>query len=402
MWKSFLIHHLNSFIKIGKLVVTFPDNSSKSFGDTNSEPVHIRFLDTATVRALCLNPDLALGEAYMNGQMTIDNDDLYGLLDLAIQNIENSKKMVPHVAIRSLRKALRFFLYQNPLGKARSNVKHHYDLSDELYQNFLDEDRQYSCAYFKNPNDTLEQAQINKKVHIANKLRLKPGLHVIDIGSGWGGMGLTLAKKFDCQVTGVTLSTGQHKISNIRAKEENLSDRVNFLLTDYRNVQSKFDRIVSVGMFEHVGAPHYREYFSHINRLLKDDGVALLHTIGRSQPPGVTNPWITKYIFPGGYIPAMSEVMTALEKEGLIVTDIEILRLHYAETLKHWQQRFVDKIDLMQKLYDDRFCRMWRFYLTASEITFRRSGQVVFQFQITKNIDAVPLTRDYLYNSDSS
>ena len=400
MWKSFFSYLARETVQIGCLEVTFPDGSSDSFGDPQSEPVRIRFRDNATLRAFCLNPDLVLGEAYMAEGLTIGNDDLRGLMKLAIQNITNSRDVASRAAVNVLRRGLRFVHQHNPVGKAQSNIQHHYDLTDELYELFLDTDRQYSCAYFEQPDATLEQAQASKKAHIAKKLLLEPGHSVLDIGSGWGGLGLTLAKDHGCQVTGVTLSTGQHKVSNLRAREEGLSDRVNFSLMDYRSVESKFDRIVSVGMFEHVGAPHYREFFRHLHRLLKDDGVALLHTIGRSRPPGSTNAWIAKYIFPGGYIPAMSEVMAAIEQEGLIVTDVEVLRLHYAETLKHWHQRFIDRIDRARELYDDRFCRMWRFYLAGSEMTFRYGGEVVFQFQIAKHVDAAPLTRNYIYSSD--
>lgn len=402
MWKLFLIHILNSFIKIGHLQVSFPDKSTSSFGDPESEPVRIQFKDNSTVRAFCLYPELTLGEAYMNERLTVNDDNIQGLLNLAIQNMVVSGRMAPHAIIHRLRKAFRLFLYHNPIGKAQSNVKHHYDLSDELYAMFLDADRQYSCAYFEDPDITLEEAQIRKKAHIAKKLLLKPELSVLDIGSGWGGMGITLAKEHHCRVTGVTLSTNQHQVSNERAKKERVSNQAKFFLTDYRNIEASFDRIVSIGMFEHVGAPHYRQFFRHIRRLLKNDGVALLHTIGRSQPPGVTNPWITKYIFPGGYIPSMSEVMAAIEKEGLIVCDIEVLRLHYAETLKHWQKRFLDHKTKIQERYDDRFCRMWKFYLTASEASFRYGGQVVFQFQIAKNVGSVPLTRNYLYKDSKT
>ncbi len=400
MWKSYFSHLAKAVVKTGQLEVTFPDGASEAFGEPQEEPVRIRFRDNAALRAVCLDPDLALGEAYMEERLTIEDDDLRGLLKLAIQNLPQSKKMLPRTAMAALRRGFRFIQQNNPVGKAQANIKHHYDLSDELYELFLDADRQYSCAYFEHPDATLEQAQASKKNHIAKKLLLKPGCSVLDIGSGWGGMGLTLAKDHGCQVTGVTLSTGQHKVSNLRAIEEGVADRVEFALMDYRSVKSTFDRIVSVGMFEHVGAPHYREFFRHLGRLLKDDGVALLHTIGRSRPPGATNAWIAKYIFPGGYIPAMSEVMAAVEHEGLIVTDIEVLRLHYAETLKNWHQRFAGRIDRAREIYDDRFCRMWRFYLAASEMTFRCGGEVVFQLQIAKRVDAAPLTRDYMYSAD--
>jgi cyclopropane-fatty-acyl-phospholipid synthase len=279
-------------------------------------------------------------------------------------------------------------------------VQHHYDLSGELYDLFLDTDRQYSCAYFADPSMTLEQAQAAKKHHIAGKLLLRPGMRVLDIGCGWGGMALTLAQDYGVDVVGVTLSTEQHKVATERAKAAGLSEQVSFRLMDYRDVEGQFDRIVSVGMFEHVGAPHYRAYFKSVQELLAPDGVALIHTIGRSQPPGTTSPWITKYIFPGGYAPALSETAAAYEASGLVAADIEVWRLHYAETLRHWYMRFMDNIDKARALYDERFCRMWRYYLVASELTFRLSNQVVFQMQLTPKQDAVPLTRDYLYSGE--
>ncbi|MDE3239503.1 MAG: class I SAM-dependent methyltransferase, partial [Paracoccaceae bacterium] len=282
-------------------------------------------------------------------------------------------------------------------SRARRNVAHHYDLSGELYDLFLDEDRQYSCAYFADPSMTLEEAQRAKKAHIANKLLLEPGMTVLDIGCGWGGLGLTLARDYGARVVGVTLSEEQHKVATRRAKEAGLSDRVEFRLCDYRTVTETFDRVVSVGMFEHVGVPHYREYFSAVHDRLAPDGVALIHTIGRVTPPGSTSPWILKYIFPGGYVPALSEMMSAVEKNALWSTDIEVWRMHYAYTLRHWHDRFVAKQDKAKALYDERFCRMWRYYLIASEMSFRHYGQCVFQVQLARRQEAVPLTRTYLY-----
>ncbi|MCY4006979.1 MAG: cyclopropane-fatty-acyl-phospholipid synthase [Rhodobacteraceae bacterium] len=398
MWKSIFICLVRPLIRTGHLFVTFPDGTSANFGNMSADPVSIRFHDHGAIREFCLNPDLALGEIYMDGRLTISNDDIRGFLALTTQNVATMHYMPTNRFWLSLRKVFRTFQQYNPIGKAQSNIRHHYDLTDELYELFLDSDRQYSCAYFTHPDSTLEDAQCDKKIHIAKKLLLEPDHRILDIGSGWGGMGLTLARDYGCSVTGVTLSEGQHRISNQRAEDMGISDRARFELMDYRKVESIFDRIVSVGMFEHVGTPHYHEFFRHLRRLLKDDGVALLHTIGRMRPPGVTNAWIAKYIFPGGYIPAMSEVLQVIEKEGLIVTDIEILRLHYAETLKHWYQRFTSKMDRAKELYDERFCRMWRFYLAGSEMSFRHGGQVVFQFQITKLIDSAPLTRNYLYS----
>ncbi len=404
MWDTLLERQLDSIVKEGRLIVHMPDGRTLAFGEADAEPVVIHLHDPALIRKLVLNAELYLGEGYMDEAFTIEGDDLHGLLTLALKNLQRIEdeglEMWHRRLVSGLRTALRRFAQHNPIGRAQRNVAHHYDLSGELYRLFLDEDMQYSCAYFARPDMTLEEAQAAKKRHIAKKLLLEPGHRVLDIGCGWGGMGLTLAQDYGAEVVGVTLSSEQHQVANRRAVEAGLQDRVRFLLQDYRNVTDSFDRIVSVGMFEHVGAPHYREFFRHLRRMLKPDGVALLHTIGRVTPPGATNPWITKYIFPGGYVPAMSEVMAAIEKEGLIVTDIEVLRLHYAETLRHWHDRFMANVDRVREIYDDRFCRMWRWYLVASELTFRHYGQVVFQFQIARRQEAVPLTRDYLYRED--
>ena len=398
MWERFLKYMARTLITRGTLSVELPGGEQFTCGDRKGDPVKIRIHTRSALRDLCLNPDLKFGESYMDGVLTIDDDDLQGLLALIVANLSDGDDIVSRKMLATINKLGRRAAQYNPVAKARSNVEHHYDLSDELYELFLDADRQYSCAYFESPDDTLDQAQENKKRHIATKLLLEPGHSVLDIGSGWGGMGLTLARDYGCKVTGVTLSSGQHRISNQRAREEGVSDRTTFELMDYRAVDAAFDRIVSVGMFEHVGVPHYREFFRSVRRLLKDDGVALLHTIGRLSPPGSTNPWITKYIFPGGYIPALSEVMTAIEKEGLFLADVEVLRLHYAETLRHWQERFMANIEKVRAIYDDRFCRMWRFYLAASEMTFRHDRQVVFQLQLSKRLETAPLTREYIYS----
>ena len=300
--------------------------------------------------------------------------------------------------IGGVRTGLRFLQQYNPMGRARRNVAHHYDLSGRLYDLFLDRDRQYSCAYFREGNEDLETAQAEKKKHIAAKLLLEPGHRVLDIGSGWGGLSLSLAKACGVSVKGVTLSSEQFAVSQQRAKDEGLSDRVEFALQDYRAERDQYDRIVSVGMFEHVGAVHYPEFFAKIHDLLAHDGVALLHSIGRMEPPGTTNAWLRKYIFPGGYTPALSEVLSAVEKAGLWVTDIEILRLHYAETLQHWYQQFMANRDAVRDIYDERFCRMWEFYLLACELSFRLGRQMVFQMQLTRSRQSVPLTRDYIYD----
>ncbi len=401
MWKTLFDRAIGSFITEGTLIVELPDGSTSDYGNGTGDPVKITLHDDTLPKRILINPDLAVGEAYMEGTLTIENDNLHGFLSLAIRNASKSYgRFSVHTLSYGLNTALRRIRQYNPIGKAQKNVAHHYDLSAELYDLFLDADKQYSCAYFRSPDVSLEQAQIDKKAHIAGKLLIEPGMKILDIGCGWGGMGLTLARDYGAQVLGVTLSKEQHKIAVERAKAEGLEDRVEFRLTDYRKVEDEFDRVVSVGMFEHVGVPHYNEYFRHVKRLLKPDGVALIHTIGRACPPGSTSPWIEKYIFPGGYIPAMSEAMTAVEKADLYPTDVEVWRLHYAETLKHWHARFMDNIDEARALYDERFCRMWRYYLLACELTFRLNRQCVFQFQLARDQTAVPLTRDYLYRDD--
>ena len=397
MWQAAISRMLKQMIRHGKLQVTMPDGQTQSYGDGTGDPVQVHLHDKTTVRRLALNPELALGETYMNGTLTIADDDIQGFLALAVRNQRAAPRVWWQRFIPRLRVALRRFHQSNIAPRARRNVAHHYDLSGELYDLFLDADRQYSCGYFRNRNDTLEQAQINKKHHIARKLMLKPGMRVLDIGCGWGGMALTLAQDYGAEVLGVTLSEEQHAIATRRAAEAGLSDRVTFKLCDYRDVEGTFDRIVSVGMFEHVGLPHFTEYFNAVRTLLSPEGIALIHTIGWTGTPDATNPWIAKYIFPGGYIPTMSEAMTAVEKSGLWPADVECWRLHYAYTLRHWFDRFNQNHDAVRDIYDDRFVRMWRFYLAASEQTFRHGQQAVFQFQLSRKIDAVPLTRDYLY-----
>lgn len=383
--------------RTGTLAVHFADGTARQYGDGSGAPVTIRLADPRLPRRILLNPDLAVGEAYMAGTLTIDGDDLAGFIDLAVRNLAAGGAAAWRRPAELVRLWSRRLAQFNPMGRARRNVAHHYDLSGRLYQLFLDADRQYSCAYFFDPGMTLEAAQAAKKAHIAGKLLLAPGMRVLDIGCGWGGMALTLAAQHGARVLGVTLSEEQHRVATERARAAGLADRVEFRLMDYRAVTGRFDRIVSVGMFEHVGVPHYRTYFGKVRELLADDGVALIHTIGRAAPPGSTSPWVLKYIFPGGYVPAMSEVMAAVEREGLWPTDIEVWRLHYAETLRHWHDRFIAHAAEVRALYDDRFVRMWRFYLLGSEMTFRHNAQCVFQFQLARRQDAVPLTRAYLY-----
>jgi cyclopropane-fatty-acyl-phospholipid synthase len=393
---SFLLRSLlRRVIRKGTLTLVTPDGRSSDFGHGDPS-VTIRITDRATVRRLFLNPDLALGEAYMDGTLVVEGGSIYDLLDLCFANLGWGTGHWVERARALGRRLGRRLAQHNPVAISRANVAHHYDLSDMLYELFLDADRQYSCAYYMSPDDSLERAQEQKRRHIAAKLLLRPGQRVLDIGSGWGGLALHLARDADVDVTGVTLSTEQHRYSAERAAAAGLKDRARFLFRDYRHEDGRYDRIVSVGMFEHVGVGHYREYFEKVRSLLTDDGVALIHTIGRADGPGATNAWIRKYIFPGGYTPALSEVIPVIERAGLHITDIEVLRLHYAETLKDWRKRFMANRDRVAAIYDERFCRMWEFYLAGCEAAFRHSGLVVFQIQLSKRVDTVPLTRDYI------
>ncbi|MCP4997456.1 MAG: class I SAM-dependent methyltransferase [Hyphomicrobiales bacterium] len=366
-------------------------------GDGSGAPIHMRIKSKAAQRAIVIDPSLKIGECYMDGDLVFEDGDIYQLLELVFRNSrENRTRQARWVRmLEHLRRIPAHILEWNTLGRSRSNVKHHYDLSGELYDLFLDPDRQYSCAYYENPSMELEQAQMAKKRHIASKLLMnREGLRVLDIGSGWGGMGLHLARQFNAKVTGVTLSDEQFAGSNQRAREDGFAGQVDFKLLDYRKLDQTFDRIVSVGMFEHVGARHYKTYFNKCANLLDRDGVMLLHTIGQSESPTPTNPFIKKHIFPGGYIPSLSDVVPAIERSGLIVTDIEVLRIHYAETLKAWRKSFLENWDKAKELYDERFCRMWDIYLASSEVAFRWQDLVVFQIQLAHLPDAVPRTRD--------
>ncbi|MFT3672372.1 class I SAM-dependent methyltransferase [Aestuariivirga sp.] len=388
---------LKRLIRKGDLKITDWSGTTYSYGDGGQPKVHIEIDSAVTARKLALDPDLNLGECYMDGGLKILEGTIYDFLALAMQNTERQgKSHWIHNVVHKGRVVTRRISQHNPVGKAKQNVAHHYDLSGALYDLFLDVDRQYSCAYFETSTSTLEEAQLAKKRHLAAKLDIKPGMKVLDIGSGWGGLGLYLAEICGAEVTGVTLSEEQHKLSNERAAQRGISDRVQFLLKDYRHLEQKFDRIVSVGMFEHVGIGHYPEFFSKVATLLKDDGAAVLHSINRSDGPGATSAWINRHIFPGGYIPALSEVIPHLEQQGLYVTDIEILRLHYAETLRHWARRFADNRERAKALYDERFCRMWEFYLAGSECAFRFGGMNNFQIQFGLNQHVLPMTRDYI------
>ena len=388
-------------ISKGNLAVTDAAGVTYHFGDNTGEPVHLRFTSSKWEREVALDPALKLGEAYMEGGFEFVKGDIYKLLEIIFESTgpvaENQMWMK---AMSFIRTATKRFVQMNTLKRSARNVQHHYDLSGKLYDLFLDPDRQYSCAYFQSPDTDLNEAQLAKKRHLAAKLQVSKGEKLLDIGCGWGGLGLYFARVLGADVTGVTLSREQFGIANQRAKTLGLENRAKFLLEDYRNLNAQFDKIVSVGMFEHVGIGHFKEYFDHVKRLLKPDGRFVLHSIGRSGEPGATNPWIAKYIFPGGYIPSLSEVIPVIEKSGLIITDIEILRLHYAETLKAWRQSFLAHWDEAKALYDERFCRMWDFYLAASESAFRWQGMMVFQIQLAHKQDAVPLTRDYIMQEE--
>jgi len=383
---------LKSIIREGALVVRGPDGKEHAVGGVTEAdaPLIVRIHDTATLTKIARWPGLAAGEAYMDGTLTIERGALYDFLALATRNMRHFAKARRGLFGRRLQRR------RNNRGAARRNVAHHYDLSGELYRLFLDADRQYSCAYFAAPGMSLDDAQAAKKRHIAAKLLLEPHHRVLDIGSGWGGLALNLAQEHRANVLGVTLSEEQLEESRKRVAAARLQGRVRFNLRDYRDVTGVFDRIVSVGMFEHVGPAHYETFFKTIAERLDAKGVALLHTIGRFDGPSAGNPWIEKYIFPGGTIPALSQITEAVERSGLIITDIEVLRLHYADTLRQWSQRFAANRDNVRALYDERFCRMWEFYLTGAEAGFREGALVVFQVQMAKDRTVVPQTRDYI------
>ena len=389
---------LRHFVTVGRLVVRGPDGLAHSYGDGSGPEVAIR-LGKGWPLKLLLNPDLALGEAYMEGGLQFEQGDLPMLLDIVGRNVLLHRRG-PGPLMRVLTHAMSMLSQLNDRRTSQRNVAHHYDLSTDLYRRFLDQDMQYSCAYFLRPDMTLDQAQKAKKIHIAEKLRIEPGMKVLDIGCGWGGLGLELAGTYGAQVLGVTLSKEQLAVARSRAQALGLQDRAHFSLTDYRDVAGPFDRIVSVGMLEHVGAPNFHAYFETVRNLLTEDGAALIHTIGRRLPPGVTQPWIAKYIFPGGYVPSLSEVSAAIETSELWITDVEVQRLHYAETLRHWRERFMAQRAEIAAIYDERFCRMWEFYLAISEIGFRYTGLMVLQLQLARTVDALPIVRDYMIDGE--
>ena len=392
----FLSPLLEGIIAKGRLSVIDWKGRRHEFGDpAGANRCIIRIHDRSFPLRVLASPSLALGEAYMEGRLTIERGNIRSLLNILTSNL----RVLQEGRLEKLRlKCARLLsrLRRNPRIRARRNASHHYDLSGDLYRLFLDPDGQYSCAYFQTGNESLEDAQAAKRRHLAAKLLLEPGHSVLDIGSGWGGLALELAREVDVRVKGITLSTEQLNSARERAEASGLADRVRFELQDYRDVDEQFDRIVSVGMFEHVGRAHYDQFFATIARSLKQQGVAVIHSIGRRAPPGRMDPWITRYIFPGSYVPSLSEVLPAVERSGLWITDIEILRLHYGDTLRQWYERFQTRRAEARALYDERFCRMWEFYLAACEMMFRNGDLMVFQIQLAHERDAVPLTRDYI------
>nr|WP_312160542.1 cyclopropane-fatty-acyl-phospholipid synthase family protein [Brevundimonas diminuta] len=371
--------------------VRLPDGRELTAGPGEPELTAV-LSDMKTAVAIAANPDLALGEAFMDGAFQIEGGSVYDFLQLTTSQLALRPRSPKLTWMQRIRRGAE---QANDRLHARSNVHHHYDLTVDFYRLFLDDDLQYSCAFFETPGASLEEAQVAKKRRLIDKLLLEPGHTALDIGAGWGGLGLSMVER-GARVTGVTLSTEQHRTANERAAALGVADRADFRLQDYRDLNQTFDRIISVGMFEHVGVPNYQEYFDTVARLLDEDGVAVIHSIGRNSPPNRTQPWVRKYIFPGGYIPALSEVLPAIERAGLWVTDMEVLRLHYAETLRHWRERFLARRGEALAMYDERFCRMWEFYLACSEVAFRELGHMVFQLQLTKKQTAAPLSRDYL------
>ena len=393
-----LASFLNKLIKDDGFILIDANTIKYIIGNPKKEkPIILRLLDKKLHYKLLFYPDLSFGEAYADGTLKIENGSLTDFLEITSKNIGRKKINIFAQLLNSLRGTYRYLTNFNFVKKSKTNVTHHYDISDELYDLFLDSKRQYSCAYFKNETDSLETAQNNKIEHIIKKLNLQPNQKILDIGSGWGSLAIEIAKKSQCEVTGITLSENQYNYSVNKAKELNLENQVSFKLIDYRELNEKFDKIVSVGMFEHVGRKFYKTFFNQIDKLLSDDGLALIHTIGSFNQPRNPQPWVTKYIFPGGYTPSMSEVIGPIEKSGLIVSDVEVLRMHYSHTLRNWKERFLKNKSKVLAMFDENFFRMWEFYLTSCEMAFKWGDQVVFQFQLTKDLKSVPTTRDYIY-----
>ena len=394
-----LIKFLNKLFKNGGFLIEDAYDKTHVIGKPNSDnPIKIKIHDKKLHYKLLFYPDLYLGEAYTDGKITFKNGNINDFLDLALKNLGRKKTNTISTFINSIKGSYRYLTNFNFIKKSKMNVAHHYDISDELYFLFLDPLKQYSCAYFKKESDSLEEAQKNKINHIIKKLNIKENSKVLDIGSGWGHLSVEIAKQAKCQVTGITLSKNQYNYGIAKAKEMNLGNQVQFKLMDYREVKEKYDRIVSVGMFEHVGRKFYKTFFNKVSEILQDDGIALLHTIGSVNSPRNPQPWITRYIFPGGYTPSLSEVAGPIEKSGLILSDLEVLRMHYAHTLRHWKERFTKNKDQVLKMFDERFFRMFEFYLSSCEMAFRHGDQVVYQLQLTKKLNTAPSTRDYIYS----
>ena len=393
-----LINFLNNLFKYDGFVLI--DSSSKKYvigKPIKENPIIVKLLDKNLNYKLLWNPDLYFGEAYMNGSLIIENGTLSEFLEIALRNIGRSDINIYGKILNTIKGTFRYLTKFNKGLVSKNNVSHHYDISESLYDLFLDANRQYSCAYFKNENDTLEQAQENKMNHITKKLNIQANQKVLDIGTAWGTLAIHIAQKTNALVTGITLSENQLEYSKKKAKELNLGNQVEFKLADYRELNEKFDRIVSVGMFEHVGRKFYRKYFNTVSKLLNDQGIALIHTIGSSNPPRNPQPWITKYIFPGGYTPSLSQIARPIEDSGLIISDMEVLRMHYAHTLRNWKERFLSKKTTVLEMFDEKFFRMWEFYLASCEMAFKWGDQVVFQLQLTKDNTSAPTTRDYIY-----
>lgn len=392
---------MKRFVQTGALTIIDVDGKAHEFGPGGEPSVSIKVHDKKLYMDMFLNPELRAGEAYMDGSMTVEAGTIRDLLTLFALNANNLRGHPLQKSIRKYYKRVKRFHQRNFKVKAKKNVQHHYDLSNDFYKLFLGEDMQYSCAYYERPDMTLDEAQLAKKRHIAAKMNIKPGQKILDIGCGWGGMAIYLAQNFDVHVTGVTLSTQQHKLAIERVVKAGLTDKVDIVLQDYRDLPGPFDRIVSVGMFEHVGTPQFPEFFNKVSDLLTDDGSMLLHSIGRRGGPGSTARWVRKYIFPGGYSPALSETIAVVEQSGLWITDIEILRMHYAETCLEWEKRFQANRAKVSSMMDERFCRMWEFYLIISELSFRYSKNMNFQMQLAKGRHALPITRDYMAQAEA-
>ena len=393
-----LVSFLNKLFKDDGFILIDANSIKYAIGNPKKEkPITVKLLDKKLHYKLLLYPDLYFGEAYTDGTLKIENGSLTDFLEIAQKNIARGEINMFGQILNQIRGTYRYLTNFNFVKKSKNNVAHHYDISEDLYDIFLDPKRQYSCAYFKNENDTLEIAQNNKIDHIIKKLNLQPNQKVLDIGSGWGSLAIEIAKKSQCEVTGITLSKNQYEYSLKKAKENNLENQVQFKLADYRDFNEKFDRVVSVGMFEHVGRKFYKTFFKRVYELLNDKGLALIHTIGSVNGPRNPQPWITKYIFPGGYTPSMSEVAGPIEKSGLVVSDVEVLRMHYSHTLRSWKERCLNNKSKIVEMFDEKFFRMWEFYLASCEMAFKWGDQVVFQFQLAKDNTTAPTTRDYIY-----